>query len=160
GSLGGPVVKDKAFFFVNYEGLRQLKGVSSPVFIPDANSRVAGPSVTDPNLAAEIANTLSLYPATTLTSPTAVIRTTGQDNQSANENYFLGRFDYNLTTKDSIFARYVMDRGEFFLPSTIPIYTELDTTRSHILTAEWRRIATSNMVNLARFSMVRPHEYG
>jgi hypothetical protein len=36
GSLGGPVKKDKLFFFVNYEGLRQALGQSTPnVAVPE-----------------------------------------------------------------------------------------------------------------------------
>ena len=39
GSLGGPIKKDKAFLFGNYEGFRQNLGLSNVTFVPDDNAR-------------------------------------------------------------------------------------------------------------------------
>jgi hypothetical protein len=37
GSLGGPVVKDRTFFFANYEGIRQFRGQTLHAFVPSAS---------------------------------------------------------------------------------------------------------------------------
>ena len=39
GTLGGPIKKDKMFFFFNYEGLRQALGEAYTAVLPDANLR-------------------------------------------------------------------------------------------------------------------------
>ena len=38
GTLGGPIKKDKMFFFINYEGLRENLGQSQSVTVPDSET--------------------------------------------------------------------------------------------------------------------------
>ena len=40
GAIGGPIVKERTFFFVDYEGIRQSKGVPVPDFVPSPNARL------------------------------------------------------------------------------------------------------------------------
>ncbi len=131
GSLGGPIKKDKMFFFVNYEGLRQSQGVSEIATVPDANAHNGILPTGSVGVSPAVASTLALFPFPTREVLTATGQPTGTGqltevaSQIGHENYILGRFDYNITDKDSLFVRYVSDRANYMNPfggSPIPLW--------------------------------------
>ena len=169
GSIGGPIIKDKLFFFANYEGIRQLLGETQVANVPDCGTAgVCTPSASLPLASQQaIINTLALFPKPdpgTVNAATGLGRSTQVANQIAHEDYFIGRGDYNISNNDSFFLRYMLDRdtltepfggGGFAGNQGIPLWPESDKGSNAFTTAEWRRILSPTMVNVARFSFSR-----
>lgn len=103
-NFGGPIKKDKAFFFANYEGLRQDLGVTFVSFVPNQAFR-AKVLATSPSLKPFI----DAYPI----GQTALDGTTDQINKvasnSVREDSGMFRFDYRFTDRTTLYARYNVD---------------------------------------------------
>ncbi len=166
GSLGGPIVKDKLFFFANYEGIQQALGQSRVATVPDAAHRtfIAGPGTVDPAVQQRINATLALFPmpTTNFNAANGTGQLTTVATSVASENFGLGRIDYNISSKDSFFVRYLVDRQSITQPfgvsntsSLIPLWPEQDNGHSDFVTMEWKRILSTNLINTARFSFTR-----
>jgi len=119
GSFGGPIVKDKFFFFFSYEGYRLRAGINSIEAVPGSPSRLcAGPIGTGSINCNAVS--VSLLPA--FRSPDAAIIATGtgtnqfdvaqlQANSTVDENSAALRLDYKLNNKHSAYFRFFRDQG-------------------------------------------------
>jgi outer membrane receptor protein involved in Fe transport len=167
GAIGGPIKKDKAFFFFNYEGLRNRQGLTNIAFVPDENARlgILPGSNTPLPLTPQIKTLLGYYPHMTSQTAAQAAGGIGQvgvvDTQVGDENYYVARVDYNISDKDSFFARYVYDTAKYHDPfsgSAVNLWPETHNTGNHYATIEEKHLFSPTIVNLLRGGFVRTRE--
>lgn len=108
-SGGGPIRKDHAFIFADYEGIRQSLSNSGTIRVPNAGARAAAVGAIQPYLA--------LWPTAPSGSPDTNPGGIGVQSfnvnfpTTANENYVITRYDETFSQKDSVDATYFFDSG-------------------------------------------------
>ncbi|PYR02282.1 MAG: hypothetical protein DMF97_05190, partial [Acidobacteria bacterium] len=137
GSVGGPIKPDKAFFFVNYEGIVQSLSETRIATVPDANAHNGvipiGGVLTNVGVHPAIRPVLDLYPLPTDALGGGVGQIGTVDATTGHEHYMLERVDYTLSSKDSLMARYVSDTAKLFEPfsgSNIPLWPATNRTNN------------------------------
>jgi Carboxypeptidase regulatory-like domain len=116
--FGGPIIKDRLFFFVNYEGLRVVLPSSQTVFAPNAayianaiNSAPAADQAFYKQLFSVYQNANGYSTATqSPTDPNALSYTSTAGNFT-HEFLLTSRVDLKLTDKDTTFGHFKWDKG-------------------------------------------------
>ncbi len=157
GAAGGPIQKDKTFFFGTYEGLRQGKGAGAPSFVPTVAAKNGDlPGLAHITPSPLIAPFLKLWPdpngqdfgdgtALYTSSPTVV----------TNENYVMGRIDHQFSQNLSLFGRYSFDGDNNNTPAALPGVVTIQRSRRQYSTIQLNDIISPKWLNNFLFAYNR-----
>jgi len=142
GSIGGPIIRQKTFFFFDVEAFRLIKGVTNNSTVPTLYEEqnpgdfsdlgpgcpVISPADFGPNSIG--LNYFKMYPAPNV--PAAIL---GSDCAAPQNNYsftggqtqytttYDGRVDHQFSPKNSLFGRYTYNNADVYIPGNYPVVT-------------------------------------
>jgi outer membrane receptor protein involved in Fe transport len=171
GSLGGPIVKDKTFFYLDYEGQRESVGVVSLACVPEGT----GPGGTlSPNDATNtvIANLIAQQnPWPAPNRPGIHSTNTGCPNgpnaslisPSYNDlSSVIAKIEHNFNASNLVTGRYFFGDSSQSFPlaltssgSQLPGFNTFTPTRVQLVSLSWVHTLSSTQVNEARFGWNR-----
>jgi hypothetical protein len=183
GSVGGPIFKNKLFFFFNYEARRDALSVQVQQVVPSDTLRSGQLKYVDANGNVRTTTTVQLqtldpqgvganhaflnfldsrYPAGNDPALGDGLNTSGfifNTPMHRRENIFTGRMDYNLTSRNELFWRLQMDRfnddlvAAQFPGDPVPQASGIDHSRSWVIGETW--FISKNLSNQAFVGLTR-----
>jgi outer membrane receptor protein involved in Fe transport len=177
GNLGGPIMRNRAFFFADYEGTRIKQGVlrtgrvmtqnerngifSTTIRDPLTGQPFPGNTIPAPRIDPVAARIMALVPLpNTSAGSDNFIR---QPNVEDESDRFLARVDLPIGNSDNLFARYIVSDRFRFVPGWFGGVLDGTSTsawgrnylKSHAAVLGWTKVLGSSLVNEARFSYAR-----
>jgi hypothetical protein len=141
GAIGGPIFKNRTFFFADFEAIRQSKGISALTTVPSLAARAGvlcsipqgppNPCTTTPlpvtsktnangvDLAAAAYLPFFHLPNGDIIGNGDLAQYTFAGQQVVNENFLTARIDHKFSEKEALFGSYMFDRTPYSAPDGV-----------------------------------------
>ncbi len=178
-SIGGPIIKDRTFFFGAYEGQRERVGSDFAFQVPGNNPALpaSGSALANQITAAQFlaaGNGIPPSPALTNILTAAFPAATGFNGSAGtlsgsvrdknDVDSFIAKVDHQIGTNESLNGRYAFARSQQVFPlgglgfgagSRLPQYAQSSPTRVQLVSLSLLSALTSTRINEVRFGYSR-----
>ena len=157
GSVGGPIKKDKTFFFFNYEGLRQTLDTTQTDIVPSLNARNGILSTGNVSVSPLVQPFLTFWPTPngSILAPGDTALFSVVTPQLGTENYYAARVDENISQKDTLAGSFYYDHSQLTEPDSLNQVTALNSNSRPFGSLEETHTFSPTLVNSARIGFNR-----
>ncbi|MBI4464885.1 MAG: TonB-dependent receptor [Acidobacteria bacterium] len=162
-TVTGPLIRERTFIMVGYEGLRDRLTKTNLSYFPDKNARL-GEITNDPGLPptkiavnSRVEPYLKLYPIPNdIPLRGGIGRNFAPLFLPADEDFFTIRLDQKISERDSLFARYTFDDAQTHNEEDTHLFTTLSQTRQQYLTVAGSHLFSLSALDSFRFGYTHP----
>jgi hypothetical protein len=177
-TIGGPLVHDRTFFFVSYEGFREVQASTAIATVPDVLAHQGLlPSASDPSACSSATPDgciligvdpraqpfLALLPSSNgANNGDGTGDLISADKGTTNEQHGMARVDHNFSNTHSFFGRYIIDDSSSLVPyfgsppgTYVPGFPVSHQARNQYFTLQDRKNLGAELFNELRFGINR-----